>query len=306
MKRLITRITGAIVLFTMSLVGNADEIVVRDDLGNTLRLTHPAQRIISLAPHSTELLFAAGAGDKIVGVAEYSDYPPAAKAIRQIGNFSSIDLERISLLKPDLIIAWQSGNPAAAIARLKELGYPLFLSEPRSLNDIPANLLRLAKLAGTEAQAQLAIDTYNKKLQQLKTRYAGKEDVSVFYEIWNQPMMTVNGQHIINEVIEFCGGRNVFAHLNVLAPTVAVEPVLAANPQVIIASSSKGEAPEWLNDWRQWTALDAVRYDNLFHVDADTINRHTPRILLGIEQVCEALNTARQHMQVNKSSNRAE
>jgi len=293
-------VTLMVVLFVMCVPGNANDIVVSDDLGNTLRLTHPAQRIVSLSPHATELLFAAGAGDKIVGVTEYSDYPPAAKSIQQIGNFNSIDLERVSLLKPDLIIAWQSGNPASAIARLEELGYPLFLSEPRTLQDISKNLQRLAKLAGTEAQAQHAINAYNNNLQELKARYSGKDIVSVFYEIWNQPMMTVNGQHIINEVIEFCGGRNIFAHLKVLAPTVAVEPVLAANPQVIIASSSKGEAPEWLNDWRQWKTLAAVRYENLFHVDADTINRHTPRILLGIEQVCNALNSARQHLQANQ------
>jgi len=286
------------VLFFIGLSVSAEEIAVRDDLGNTLRLAQPVQRIISLAPHTTELLFAAGAGGKIVGVAEFSDFPPEAKAIPRIGNFSTIDLERISLLKPDLIIGWHSGNPAAALARLKQLGYAVFLSEPKTLSDIPAALMQLAKLAGTTAQAQPAVDAYQAQLQQLKKRYAGQATLTVFYEIWNQPMMTVNGQHIINEVIEFCGGRNVFAGMTILAPTVAVEPVLAANPQVIIASSTQGRAPEWLNDWRQWTALEAVRYDNLFHVDADTINRHTPRILRGVEQICAALNTARRNMKV--------
>ena len=306
MKRMVGLRVVTILLLAMSMEvqSRAGEIVVQDDLGNSVRLKNPAQRIISLAPHTTELLFAAGAGDKIIGVMEYSDFPAAARSIQRVGDFSTIDLERLSLLKPDLIIAWQSGNPAAALARIKQLGYPLFLSEPNALSDIPATLLRLAKLAGTEAQAQLAINAYHAQLQQLKTRYANKETVTVFYEIWNQPMMTVNGEHMISEVIEFCGGRNVFANLKVLAPTVAVEPVLAANPQVIIASSSKGQAPEWLSDWRQWTALDAVRYDNLFHIDADTINRHTPRILLGIEQVCEALNTARQHIRLKQQESR--
>jgi iron complex transport system substrate-binding protein len=284
----------------ISVCGNAEEIVVRDDLGNNVRLAQPAQRIVSLAPHTTELLFAAGAGGKIVGVAEFSDFPPEAKSIQRIGNFSTFDLESISLLKPDLIIAWHSGNPASAQASLKQLGYPMFLSEPRTLKDIPATLLQLGKLAGSQVQAQAAAGAYTARLQQLKSHYAGQATLTVFYEIWNQPMMTVNGRHIINEVIEFCGGRNVFADMKVLAPTVAVEPVLVANPQVIIASSSEGEAPQWLNDWRHWTELDAVRYDNLFHVDADTINRHTPRILQGVEQICEALNTARQHMQDRK------
>lgn len=297
-------VTILLLAMSVGVESRAGDIVVRDDLGNAVRLTHPAQRIISLAPHTTELLFAAGAGDKVIGVVEYSDFPAAARSIQRVGDFSTIDLERISLLKPDLIVAWQSGNPAGALARIKQLGYPLFLSEPKTLNDIPASLLRFAELAGTQARAQRAIDVYHAQLQQLKTRYANKETVTVFYEIWNQPMMTVNGKHMISEVIEFCGGRNVFANLKVLAPTVAVEPVLAANPQVIIASSSKGQAPEWLSDWRQWTALDAVRYDNLFHIDADTINRHTPRILLGIEQVCEALNTARQHIQLKQQESK--
>ncbi|MCI0507032.1 MAG: cobalamin-binding protein [Gammaproteobacteria bacterium] len=292
--------TNIVVMLFFSVSANAEEIVVRDDLGNTVRLAQPAQRIISLAPHTTELLFAAGAGGKIVGVAEFSDFPPDAKSIQRIGNFATFDLERISLLKPDLIIAWHSGNPASALASLKQLGYPMFLSEPRTLKDIPATLIQLGKLAGSQAQAQTAADAYFAQLQHLKTRYAGQATLTVFYEIWNQPMMTVNGRHIITEVIEFCGGRNVFADMKVLAPTVAVEPVLVANPQVIIASSSEGEAPQWLNDWRQWTELDAVRYDNLFHVDADTINRHTLRILRGVEQICEALNTARQHMQDRK------
>ena len=296
MTRILAYMAGTLLFFFWSVVHGAEEIVVRDDLGNVLHFTQPAQRIISLAPHITEMLFAAGAGDKIIGAVEYSDFPPAARQIQRVGDFSSIDLERVSLLKPDLIIGWQSGNPASALARLQQLGYPLFLSEPKSLDDIPATLLRLAKLTGSEVKAQPAIDAYYAQLQQLKTRYMNKETVTVFYEIWNQPMMTVNGEHMISEVIEFCGGRNVFADLETLAPTVAVEPVLAANPQVIIASSSQGQAPEWLSDWRQWTALDAVRYDNLFYVDADTINRHSPRILRGIEQVCEALNTARKHI----------
>lgn len=297
-------VTMLLLAVSVEVESRAGEIVVQDDLGNSVRLMNPAQRIISLAPHTTELLFAAGAGDKIIGVMEYSDFPAAARSIQRVGDFTTIDLERISLLKPDLIVAWQSGNPASALARIKQFGYPVFLSEPNALSDIPATLLRLAKLAGTEEQAQLAINAYHAQLQQLKTRYANKETVTVFYEIWNQPMMTVNGEHMISEVIEFCGGRNVFANLKVLAPTVAVEPVLAANPQVIIASSSKGQAPEWLSDWRQWTVLDAVRYDNLFHIDADTINRHTPRILLGIEQVCEALNTARQRIRLKQQESR--
>ena len=279
-----------------STLSMAEEIRVRDDTGSNIVLPRYAQRIISLAPNITELLFAAGAGDKIVGVVEFSDFPPQAKSIQQVGNHTAIDLERISILKPDLVVAWQSGNPDSALSSLQQMGYVVFRSEPKTLKDIPDTMLRLAELAGTQQRAQLAVANYQRRLEQLRARYTDRQSITVFYEIWNQPMMTVNGQHIINEVIEFCSGKNVFKNMNSLAPTVAIEPVLAANPQVIIASSSNGDAPQWLNDWRQWASLDAVRYNNLFYVDADTINRHTPRILRGVEQVCEALDTARQHV----------
>ena len=293
---IIAIVLGTIVFATDSTPGVAEEIRVRDDTGKNVVLRRSAQRIVSLAPNITELLFAIGAGNKIVGVVDHSDYPPQSKSIQRVGNHTAIDLERISILKPDLIVAWQSGNPDSALNTLHQMGYVVFRSEPKTLKDIPATMLRLSELAGTRQQATIAVADYQSQFEKLRARYSGRKSVTVFYEIWNQPMMTVNGQHIINEVVEFCGGKNVFVAMNSLAPTVAVEPVLAANPQVIIASSSNGQAPEWLDDWRQWITLDAVRYDNLFYVDADTINRHTPRILKGVEQVCEALEIARQHI----------
>ena len=292
------RITGALFALFFIAASPAQEITVQDDAGNTVELTGPARRIISLAPHITELLFAAGAGNRIVGVVEYSDFPEQAKNIERIGNHSAIDLERVAILKPDLIIAWLSGNPKAALAKLEQMGYPVFYSEPHTMQDIASSMLRFAALTGTQQTARGAVNVFQDQLRQLETRYAGKPIVTVFYEIWNQPMTTVNGQHLISEVIRICGGKNVFADLDSLAPTVAVEPVLAANPQVIIASSNDGKAPGWLSEWKAWPTLDAVRYNNLFYVDWNYINRLSPRILKGVEAVCEELQTARQHIQL--------
>jgi len=275
----------------------AGDISVVDDAGNTIILSRPAARIVSLSPHITELLFAAGAGDRLVGVVEYSDFPEAAKAIERIGNHSSIDLERIASLKPDLIIAWESGNPKAAIEKLKQLKYPLFLSEPRSLNDIATSMQRFAELAGTSAMAGSAIKDFHQRYSQLKDRYRTNHVVNVFYEIWYQPLMTVNGKHIISEVIELCGGKNVFGDLSALAPNVSVESVLAKNPEAIIAGTNTGDR---LFDWKRWTELEAVRFDNLFHVEWDHINRHSPRILSAVEEVCQALIVARKNIQSNK------
>jgi iron complex transport system substrate-binding protein len=281
------------------LAAQAESVSVIDDEGQTVSLTSPAVRIISLSPHITELVFAAGAGDKLVGVVEYSDFPEAAKSIERIGNHSSIDLERISTLKPDLIIAWNSGNPKAAIEKLKQLGYPLFLSEPRSLKDIVTTMHRFSKLANTEAVASKAIVDFEKRYAQIKEKYQSNDTVTVFYEIWYQPMMTIGGGHIINEVIETCGGSNVFARLSALAPKISIESILAANPQVILGGSNIGDK---LFVWRRWSRLDASRYKNLFHVEWDHINRHSPRILDAVVEVCDALNVARKNIQSAEQS----
>ncbi len=275
------------------IAAQAETVSVVDDAGQTVSLTKPAARIISLSPHITELVFAAGAGDKLVGAVEYSDFPEAAKSIERIGNHSSIDLERISTLKPDLIIAWESGNPKAAIEKLKQLGFPLFLSEPRALKDILTTMHRFSKLANTEAVANKAIDDFEKRYAQIQKQYRSNDTVTVFYEIWYQPMMTVGGAHIINEVIETCGGSNVFARLSALAPTISIESILAANPQVILGGSNIGDK---LFVWQRWPRLDAARYKNLFHVEWDHINRHSPRILNAVVEVCDALNIARKNM----------
>jgi len=172
-------------------------VSVTDDTGREVRLAQPAQRIVSLAPHITELLFSAGAGGRIVGVVEYSDYPPAAKKLPRVGAYNAVDMERILALRPDLVIAWASGNPPALIEQLRSLGLTVFLSEPRSLEDVASNLERFGQLAGTQTTAQAAADEFRRRLQALRVRYSDRKPVSVFYQIWHRPLMTVNGEHLI-------------------------------------------------------------------------------------------------------------
>lgn len=267
------------------------EIVVQDDVGQAVRLAAPARRIVSLAPHITENLYAAGAGAYIVGVVDYSDYPPAAKKLPHVGSHDRLDLEAILALKPDLVIAWESGNPAAHLNRLKSLGLPLFLSQPRHLDDIAGDIERFGTLAATDAGA--AARAFRSRLAELRGRYARRPPVRSFYQIWNQPLLTVNGESLISDVMRLCGAENVFAKLPVLAPTVTLEAVLAANPEVIVASGMDDTRPEWLDMWRRWRDMTASARDNLFFVPADLINRHTPRILDGAQMLCTQLETAR-------------
>jgi len=271
--------------------GRAVEVI--DDVGTRLRLAQPAQRIISLAPHLTETLFAAGAGERVVGSVEYSNYPPAAAAIARVGSYAQIDLERVIALRPDLIIGWQSGNAAAHLARLRALGFAVYVSQPDRIEDVASEIERLGVLAGSTAVADAVAASFRQRLAALQMRYGQRPPVRTFYQIWKQPLMTVGRRQIISDVIRLCGGENVFGSLETMAPTVTVEAVIAANPEAIVASGMSESRPEWLDDWQGWTSIKAVARDNLFFVPPDLIQRHTPRLLEGAELLCQHLETAR-------------
>ncbi len=280
-------------VLALAAAGVGAALTVTDDAGRAVTLPGPAQRIVSLAPHITELLFAAGAGEHIVAVGSYSDHPPAAQALPQVGSSSGIDVERLLASRPDLVIAWQSGNGERTIARLRALGLTVFVSEPRRLEDIPRTLVQFGQLAGTKAVAEPAARAFLARQRELAERYSQRPLVRVFYQIWNQPLMTVNGEQMISQVIELCGGRNIFARLPTLAPQVGLEAVLAADPEAIVASGIGIDAPAWLDDWQRWPQLTAVRRGNLFFVPADLVQRQGPRILDGAQLLCEQLEQAR-------------
>ena len=276
----------------------AATVGVVDDAGHTVTLAAPAQRVVSLAPHATELIYAAGGGARLVGTVGYSDYPAAAKGVPRVGDSHALDLERIAALKPDLIVVWQSGNADLQIARLRALHIPLFVSDPTRLDDIATSLTRLGALFGTLPTAQAAARAFRGEIAQLRGRYANRAPVSVFFEIWDRPLMTLNGKQMVSDVIRLCGGRNVFAALKPLAPTVSTEAVLAANPDAIIATTSQDAGGPnrplpALESWRAWPMLNAVKHGNLFALDGDLITRPAPRLAQGAAQLCADLDEAR-------------
>ncbi len=271
------------------------DLVVKDDTGHEVRLKGPAQRIVTLAPHAAESLFAAGAGGKLVGTVDYSDYPPAAKQVPRVGGYSRLDLEAIAALKPDLVLAWESGNNMKQVDKLRALGLTVYVSQPNKMEDVADQLERLGRLAGTEAIADAAARRFRERLENLRAANAGKPRVRVFYQIWKTPLTTVGGPQIISDAIALCGGVNIFGHLDKMAPTVSVEAVLAADPEAIVATGMGDSRPDWLHDWDKWTQMTAVKRDNLFHINPDIMQRHTPRILDGAEKLCAHLDVARHH-----------
>lgn len=271
------------------------DLVVKDDTGQEVRLKGPAKRIVALAPHIAESLYAAGAGDKLVGTVDYSDYPPEAKKVARVGGYSRVDLEAVAALNPDLVLAWESGNNMPQIGKLKALGLTVYVSQPNKMENVADQLERLGQLAGTEAVAKPAAERFRQRLESLRKANAAKPKVRVFYQIWKTPLMTVGGPQIISDAIKLCGGDNVFGHLGKMAPTVSVEAVLEADPEAIVATGMGDSKPEWLHDWDKWTKLTAVKRDNLFHINPDIMQRHTPRILDGAEKLCAHLDVARSH-----------
>ena len=270
----------------------AAALSVTDDRGNAVALPAPAQRIVTLAPHLAEIVFAAGAGGRLVGVARFSDFPEAARRLPRVGDGSRVDLERILALKPDLILAWKSGNQVSDVARLEQLGFQVFVTEPARLADIPRLVRAVGILAGTERAAEQASDKFYNEINGLRKHYGGRPPLRVFYEIWHRPLLTINGNHIISDVIALCGGRNVFAGAPALTPQVSTEAVLAARPDVILGGGSAGGEKEFVAEWRA-SAVEALRDLPRFYVDPDEIQRQTPRIVGGARAICEDLEKVR-------------
>lgn len=267
-------------------------VTVKDDAGNSVTLARPAQRVIAMAPHITELLFAAGGGERVVGAMNYSDYPEAAKRVPLVGSNAQIDLERVIALRPDLLVVWQTGNTERQLAQLKSLNIPIFYSEPKKLDEVATSLTRLGQLMGTDAAAQAAARDYRQKLARLTAAYAQRAPVRVFYQIWEKPLFTLNGEHVVSDALRICGGRNVFAGLKVTAPSVGTEAVLQENPEAIIGGD-RHDSQSGINIWKPYKGLLAVQRGNLFMLDSELLVRAAPRIADGIAVLCEKLETAR-------------
>ena len=279
-------------VLALALAGVAQaRVSVVDDEGRTVELAQPARRIVSLAPHLTEQLFAIGAGDLIVGTTDFADFPDAARGLPRVARAHSVDLERVSAARPDLVLIWGSGFPPATVDAVRRLGVPTFVSEPARLADIATSLERLGALTGRSPERAAA--AFNAKLGALRDRYRGRREVRVFYQVWNDPLMTLGGRHVVSEGIALCGGRNVFADLAPIAPRVSTEAVLAADPEVIVTAEPGARSSGALAMWQRFERITAVRRNLLVTLDADRINRSGPRIVDEIAVLCEAIDRAR-------------
>src|SRR5690554_1595963 len=271
------------------------EVCAEDRRGVQVCLPEPAKRIATLSPGATELMFAAGAGEKVVAVVNHSDYPPAAQKIPLVGNHTRIDLEALLALEPDLVITWVTGSPPAQMEMLQELGLTTFAIEPRTFEQVSGVIERLSVLAGTEKEGYAEAQRFRAGIAAIAEKYRNVEPIPVFYQVWETPLMTISDDHLIGKVLQLCGGLNVFGDMPRLVPRISAEVVLAADPHVILTGSVEGTSDDELDHWKSYSGMTAVARGNLFFIPASPISRPTPRLLEASEAVCQKLDIAREN-----------
>ena len=278
-------------LAAVSLGASAAPLALTDDLGRTVTLKSPAQRIVTLAPFLTELVFAAGAGDRVVGVSAYSNFPSQAASLPVVSSAVGISLEQLAALKPDLVMAWRDSFRPEDVERVGRFGAAVYIAHGRRLDDVPRLLRTIGTATGRDVSA--VVGDFERRVAALKGEYGGKRRVDAFLEIWHRPLTTISGSHFMNDALEICGGRNLFKERAGVAPQVSWEEVYERDPFVIIGAGSAPGEQEFRGNWKARGTLSAVKAGRLVYVDADTIQRPTTRTPEGIRQLCERLDAVR-------------
>lgn len=306
MKRIFAGIPASLLLLVA-----AQAAVHVDDAGRKVVLARPAQRVITLAPNLTEFVYAVGGGAAMVGTMDTSNFPDAAREVVRVGDYQRLDVERIVALQPDLILVWKSGNQGRELAQLEAAGLRLFYFEPRRLDDLPRALERIGALLGRRAQGKARAAQLQRDFTALRQRHANAAPVTVFFQVWSQPVMTLNGDHIVSDLMALCGGRNVFARLAPLAPHVSVEAVVAANPEAMLTTrefsadgpvARREPARPAFEPWRRFASMTAVRRGWMYSIPGDLLTRSGPRAIVGARAVCEALDEVRRERAASRKA----
>jgi vitamin B12 transport system substrate-binding protein len=253
----------------------------------------PKQRIVALAPHIVEMLFDIGAGKKIVGTVSYADYPKSALDIPRVGSYHGMQIEKLLALNPDLVIVWKSGNSQSDIDKMHRLGLNVVFSNPKDIDDVATELRYFGKLTGHKEQAETVALAYEQRIQKLRLENINKHPITVFYQLWSEPMMTINGTTWINQLIEVCQGVNVFKSNATPYPKISTENVIVAQPHLMILPDENSDKPQPIINWQKWPEIPAVKNNKFIHVDADLLHRFSTRMLSGVEDMCEKIDQQR-------------
>ena len=267
----------------------ANSLTVYDDTGQRVTLSNPPRRIISLAPGATEMLFAAGAGDRVIATVDYADEPAAAKRVPRIGDVTAVDIERLVALHPDVVVVWPGGGNPAQTEKIAQLGIPIYRQQVNRLADLPGSLRRLGVFAADKSTAGQAARTLEGELARVAREYSKGKHPTVLLEVWNRPIYTIGGTQLMSDALTLCGARNVFGDLKELSPVIDTEAVIARNPDIIVAAAPAGESMSWLAEWQRFSSLSAVRSGRLIAFEDRRLSRLGPSVVSATEALCKDL-----------------
>jgi iron complex transport system substrate-binding protein len=266
---------------------------VRDDAGDRIAISAAPCRIVSLAPGTTAMLFAAGAGHCLVGTIAHSTEPEEAARLPIIGDAETLDFEQLLALRPSVVVVAVDVVQRARIDRIKTLGIPVYQVHVTRLAGMPESLRRLGELAGTPDIANRKADELDAALAELGSRYRARTPIRVLYQIWDRPIYTIGGKHVITDALKTCGAINIFADLGTAAPAITREAAVLRDPELILVSAPASASADWLTEWRRFPAMAAVRNDALVSYVDERIDRMGPSVIDATGNLCVVIDKAR-------------
>jgi iron complex transport system substrate-binding protein len=279
-------------LFT-SVFAEAATRTVRDDAGVAVTVDTAGCRIVSLAPGTTAMLYAAGAGPCLIGTIAHSNEPEEAAKLRIVGDAETLDFEQLLALRPSVVVVAVDVVQRVRIDRIRALGIPVYQVHVTKLAGMPESVRRLGLLANAAAVADRAANALESELSRLRGEYRGRAPVRVLYQIWDKPIYTIGGRHVINDAMQLCGARNLFDDLDTAAPAITREAALARDPELILASAPPDSAQTWLDEWRRFTTVAAVRNGQLVAHTDERIDRMGPSVIAATAELCRVIDAAR-------------
>ena len=280
-------------LLVCSLAAAAPTRTVRDDTSAEVRVPVDNCRLVSLAPGTTAMLFAAGAGHCLIGTIAHSKEPDEAASIPVVGDAETLDFERLLAMRPTTVVVATDVVQRVRIDRIRELGIPVYEVHVTSLGQMPEAVRRLGALAATEAEAERSSRVLAAELARIAARYRDRPRVRVLYQIWDRPIYTIGGRHVINDALNVCGASNVFADLTTAAPAVTRESAVLRDPDLILVSAPPEPAEEWRAEWQKFPTLSAVRAGHVLPYTDERMDRMGPSVIEATASLCKLIDQTR-------------
>lgn len=263
----------------------------KDSLGRKITLKGDPQRIVSLAPNITEILYVLGLGERLVGVTQFSSYPPEASLKPKVGSYINLNVEKIISLSPELVIGTVDGNNPGVVSLLEQAGIQVFIVNPRKVKQIIDTIASIGEVCGVNEKADIVVGQLNRRVNRIIRSIASRERPLVFLQINVRPIMTVNRNTYHHDLIRLAGGRNMAEDESITYPRISLEEVIRRKPDVIIVSSMErgGRFEKARQAWLRWKSIPAVKNNRVHLIDSDLIDRPSPRIIDGLEAMARII-----------------